>query len=476
LIKFENVDKIYPNGVKGLKDISLEIEQGEFVAIIGLSGAGKSTLLRTINKMHDITSGKLTVNGQDVKKLKGKELRIFRRKIGMIFQSFNLITRASVIKNVLTSRVPELPLWKCMIGLFSKEDKIIALEALDKVGILEKAYIRADQLSGGQQQRVALARTLAQNPEIILADEPVAALDPVTAQEVMNDFKRINKEMNISIIINIHHVDLALEYADRVIGIKEGKIIYDGPTSPFIILGLIIVIYISVELTGFKISTIIKNGHQFIAILKDMIPPNWGYAQEVIKPLKETIQMSLVGSLVGSLVAIPFSILASVNVNHNKPLLLIVRLFLSMVRTLPTLIIALVATYIFDLGPFAGTVAISIFTFGIVAKMIYEKIETVDMGPFEAAEAIGATRLKAFIAAIIPQILPSYLSNCLYCFEINVRYAAILGYVGAGGIGLVLNEKIGWREYDKVGMILLMLFVTVIIIEYISKHIRGKLR
>lgn len=231
MIKFNNVDKVYPNGYKALKNINLEIQQGEFVAIIGLSGAGKSTLLRTINKMHDISSGSLTVNGQDVKNLSGKDLRTFRRKVGMVFQSFNLITRTTVIKNVLTSRVPDLPLWKSILGIFPKEDKIKALEALDKVGILDKAYIRADQLSGGQQQRVALARTLAQNPEIILADEPVAALDPVTAKSVMNDFKKINKEMNISVLINIHHVDLALEYADRVIGIKAGEIIYDGPSS-----------------------------------------------------------------------------------------------------------------------------------------------------------------------------------------------------------------------------------------------------
>lgn len=229
MIKFENVDKVYPNGLKALKNISLKIEQGEFVAIIGLSGAGKSTLLRTINRMHDITSGSLVVGGQEVKNLKGKELRSFRRKIGMVFQSFNLISRTTVIKNVLTSRVPDIPLWKSLLGVFSKEDKIIALEALDKVGILDKAYVRADQLSGGQQQRVALARTLAQSPEIILADEPVAALDPITAKAVMDDFKRINKEMKISVLINIHHVDLALEYADRVIGIKAGEIIYDGP-------------------------------------------------------------------------------------------------------------------------------------------------------------------------------------------------------------------------------------------------------
>ena len=231
MIKFDNVNKVYPNGLHALKNINLEIQQGEFVAIIGLSGAGKSTLLRTVNRMHDITDGVLTVNGQEVNNLKGKELRKFRRGIGMVFQSFNLVTRTSVIKNVLTSRVPDMPLWKSIIGLYSKEDKVIALEALDKVGILDKAYVRADQLSGGQQQRVALARTLAQNPEIILADEPVAALDPITATQVMEDFKKINKELNMSVLINIHHVDLALKYADRVIGIKAGEIMYDGPSS-----------------------------------------------------------------------------------------------------------------------------------------------------------------------------------------------------------------------------------------------------
>ena len=231
MIKFDNVNKVYSNGLHALKNVSLEIKQGEFVAIIGLSGAGKSTLLRTINRMHDISEGSLTVNGQEVNDLSGKDLRKFRRRIGMVFQSFNLVTRTTVVNNVLTSRVPDMPLWKSIIGLYSKEDKVIALEALDKVGILDKAYVRADQLSGGQQQRVALARTLAQKPEIILADEPVAALDPITAKQVMDDFKKINKELNMSVLINIHHVDLALKYADRVIGIKAGEIVYDGPAT-----------------------------------------------------------------------------------------------------------------------------------------------------------------------------------------------------------------------------------------------------
>ena len=231
MIEFQNVSKRYPNGFEALKDINLKIEQGEFVAVIGLSGAGKSTLIRTINRMHDITEGMLTVDGTNVMELQGKSLRIFRRKIGMIFQSFNLITRTTVIKNVLTAFVPELPWWRAFLGVFKKEEKIAALEALDKMGILDKAFVRADQLSGGQQQRVALARTLAQNPQIILADEPVASLDPVTARQVMDDFKRINQDMNITVIINIHHVELALQYASRVIGIREGKIVYDGPSA-----------------------------------------------------------------------------------------------------------------------------------------------------------------------------------------------------------------------------------------------------
>lgn len=231
MIKFTNVDKVYPGGFKALKDVTLEIKDGEFVAIIGRSGAGKSTLIRTINKMHDITGGSLTVGDINVSSLKGKELRKFRRNVGMIFQSFNLVDRMSVINNVLTAFVPELSPIRSIFGIYPKEYKIKALESLEKVDILDKAYVRADNLSGGQQQRVALARTLAYNPNIILADEPVASLDPINARSVMSYFKRINEEMKITILLNIHHVDLALEYATSVIGIKDGQIIYHGPSK-----------------------------------------------------------------------------------------------------------------------------------------------------------------------------------------------------------------------------------------------------
>ena len=230
-INFKKVGKTYDNGTVALIDVSTVIEQGEFVTIIGLSGAGKSTLLKCINKIENVTYGDLYVNDILTNTLTGKDLRTFRRKIGMVFQSFNLISKTTVLRNVLTSRVADMPLWKTFLGIYSKEDKLIALEALDKVGILEKAYIRADQLSGGQQQRVALARTVAQEPNVILADEPVASLDPITAKQVMDDFKRINIEDNITVIANMHHVDLALQYATRVIGIRDGKIVFDGPVE-----------------------------------------------------------------------------------------------------------------------------------------------------------------------------------------------------------------------------------------------------
>lgn len=231
MIVFDHVSKVYSNGTVGLDNVNLTIRDGEFAAIIGRSGAGKSTLLRAVNRMHRITSGTLTVNGTDVSGLRGKSLRRFRRGIGMVFQSFNLVTRTTVIRNVLSACVPDMPFWRVLLGVFRKEDKITALESLEKVGILDKAYIRADQLSGGQQQRVALARTLAQDPKIILADEPVAALDPVTAKQVMQDFVRINRDMGISILLNIHHIELAMEYADRIIGIRSGRIVYDGPAK-----------------------------------------------------------------------------------------------------------------------------------------------------------------------------------------------------------------------------------------------------
>lgn len=228
MIEFKHVSKTYPNGVKGLKDVNLKFEQGEFVAIIGLSGAGKSTLIRTINRMIDITEGELTVDDTDVSKLSGKALRKFRRKIGMIFQSFNLVTRATVIKNVLTSMVPDMDFFSGLFGIFTKKQKLSALEALDKVGILEKAYTRCDQLSGGQQQRVAIARAIAPKPSVLFFDEPTSALDPLLTKEVLAVMKELAAE-RMTMVVVTHEMDFARDVADRVVFMENGIVVEDNP-------------------------------------------------------------------------------------------------------------------------------------------------------------------------------------------------------------------------------------------------------
>lgn len=227
MIEIKHVDKVYPNGFKALSDVNLTIQDGEFVSIIGLSGAGKSTLIRCINRMHDISGGEILIDGVDISSLKGKKLRSARKDIGMIFQSFNLVKRSTVFKNVLAGRVGYHNTFETLFNIYSKDEKMLALRSLDKLGILDKAYVRADQLSGGQQQRVALARALTQDPKLILADEPVASLDPVTTISVMDDFTRINK-LGITIIANMHHVDLAKRYSTRIIGVKAGQVVFDG--------------------------------------------------------------------------------------------------------------------------------------------------------------------------------------------------------------------------------------------------------
>lgn len=229
LIEFKQVSKIFPNGTRGLNNINLNIEQGEFVVIVGLSGAGKSTLLRSINQLHDITEGEIIINGKDITQAKGKELYDIRRDVGMIFQNFNLIRRSSVMRNVLSGRVGYHSTLRMLLGLFPQKDKEIASKALERVGLTDKAYVRADQLSGGQQQRVSIARALAQEAKIILADEPVASLDPLTTKKVMDDLAHINKELNITMVVNLHSMELAKEYGTRIIGLRAGEVVFDGP-------------------------------------------------------------------------------------------------------------------------------------------------------------------------------------------------------------------------------------------------------
>jgi phosphonate transport system permease protein len=262
----------------------------------------------------------------------------------------------------------------------------------------------------------------------------------------------------------------------RPIVLGNGKSIQPKMSAMVIVIPILtLAVLFSAYITDFNILTLFRRGMQFFVIVGRMIPPDWSYMPEVIGPLIETIMMSILGTLIGAFLALPLAFLSSDNIIKNKVFLWTNRLVVSVFRTMPILIFAFIFKYIFGIGTFAGTLAIALFTWLIMTKMLYEIIETVDMGPFEAIESSGASRLRAFTVSIIPQILGQYISIALYNFEMNVRSAAILGYVGAGGIGLLINEKLGWRQYDRVGLILLSMLVTVYAIESFSRYVRKKL-
>ena len=235
ILKVKDLKKTYPNGVQALKGISFDVKRGEFLVVIGLSGSGKSTLLRCMNRLHDPTSGEINFHAKkasvsvDTTKIEtAAGIRDLRRKMGMIFQHFNLIPRHTVLANVLMGKLAYTTNWKSILGLWSVEDKAAAMKYLELVGISEKAHIRADQLSGGQQQRVAIARALTQNPEVLLADEPVASLDPATCYTVMDYLKKVNQELGITVVCNLHFLSLVRQYATRVIALKNGELVYEG--------------------------------------------------------------------------------------------------------------------------------------------------------------------------------------------------------------------------------------------------------
>lgn len=228
LLEVRQLTKVYPNGTRALNEISFTVDRGEFLAVIGLSGSGKSTLLRCINRLIEPTSGEIIFEGRDVTRLRGEELRQYRRRVGMIFQQFNLIGRYSVLANVLMGALGEVSTLDSILGRYPERLRARALQNLEIVGIADKAHVRADSLSGGQQQRVAIARALMQEPALLLADEPVASLDPATSHSVMRYLGYINRQMGTTVICNLHFLSLVREYATRVIALRRGELVFEG--------------------------------------------------------------------------------------------------------------------------------------------------------------------------------------------------------------------------------------------------------
>ena len=227
LLSVKNISKEYNNGTTALKNVSFDVEKGEFISIIGPSGSGKSTLLRSINKMIDISQGSILFENRNIEKLKKKEIELVRREIGMIFQNYNLVERLTVIENVLHGRLGYKSVFSGILGIYSEEEKKDAFNFLEKVNMTKYAYQKCNELSGGQKQRVGIARAIMQKPKLLLCDEPIASLDPKTAENIMNYLKKIVTELKITCIVNLHQVDIAKKYSNRIIALNKGEKIFD---------------------------------------------------------------------------------------------------------------------------------------------------------------------------------------------------------------------------------------------------------
>ncbi|WP_416827520.1 phosphonate ABC transporter ATP-binding protein [Ectobacillus polymachus] len=228
LLECKHVSKQYGQGTKALSDINFTVKEGEFVSIIGPSGAGKSTLLRCINRMIDATSGEIIFDGVNILSIRKRELKQLRTRIGMIFQHYNLVNRLSVIENVLHGRLGYKSTFTGALGIYSQEEKTQAYQILQMLGLEEQIYKRCDQLSGGQKQRVGIARALVQNPKMLLCDEPIASLDPNASKIIMEHLKKISTSLGITVLVNLHQVDVAMKYADRIIGVNQGEVVFNG--------------------------------------------------------------------------------------------------------------------------------------------------------------------------------------------------------------------------------------------------------
>ena len=534
MIEFKNVSVTYRGGVRALRHVDLTIDEGELVVVVGLSGAGKSTLLRAMNGLVPTTEGSITVGGTEVVGASSAELRDIRSRIGMIFQTFNLVHRTSVVNNVLMGRLAEVPAWRSTLGLWPADDREAAMVALERVGIVEKAYVRAADLSGGQQQRVGIARALAQEPSVMLADEPVAALDPVTSRQVMGDLQRINRDLGITTLINLHFLDLAREYGRRLVGLREGEIVFDGdindvtdetflenlrpghhrrrpegvwrvnpppetgrvddrtagrtttssrPTRPrvrprtWIVAAAVLAYTVAAGRTvGFNPSTFWQVWSNPLWEKFWPIPWDWVLDRHnVIDPLIETFQIAIVSTILGCGLALPVALAMSPLTSPNRVVLVVTRSIMNVVRAVPDLFWAKLLVTAVGIGAFAGSWALSVFSLAVMVKLFSEAVDGADPRPLEAARAAGGRHMPVVRNGVLPTVLPEYVAYGLYVFELNIRASLVLGLVGAGGIGRVVEAQRQYFRFDRVLGVLVIVFVVVFVIEQVSVAIRKRL-
>ena len=515
LLTIQKLKKSYDGKNFVLKDINVEIKQGEFVAVIGSSGAGKSTLMRCINRLIEPSSGKIMFDGVEVTALGRKSLKQLRSKIGMIFQHFNLINSSSVLSNVLHGTLGKMSFLKSLLGLYTKEQRLLAVRLLKTVGLESHKYKKAGSLSGGQMQRVGICRALMQNPQLLLADEPIASLDPVSAKSVMDHLKKITEERALTCLVNLHQVEFAKGYATRIIGLKDGQIVFDGNAEelddkmiayiygdqneeqPFdesdlneeeyvplsdekpykkilkfmVLLAIIMLSFNYLDVSVVDILGSMPNLVSFFS--NNFLPPNFNHFHLHLSVVLDTLFFAIVGTFISGILALFFGLLMSKEMNPVLPIRLVVTFVVSFFRNVPLLIWATLAVYIFGIGPLVGVLALVFATLGFLARSYAESMNEIAGSKLEALRAVGASYLQILFHGLLPEFMAAWINWTLFAFEINIRASGILGMVGAGGLGLLIQTRLDFRQFRSAFALIVILTVMVLLTEFLTKFLRS---
>ena len=515
LLSIRGLRKTYDRKTYALNGVDLDVSAGEFVAVIGPSGAGKSTLVRCINRLAEPTDGYVTFDGESVTNLRNHGLKTLRNQIGMVFQHHNLIARTSVLTNVLHGRLGETPLHKSLIGVYDRADKNEAMDLLATVGLAEFAHQRADTLSGGQMQRVGICRALMQRPKLLLADEPIASLDPTSAKTVMDCLRKLTRERGLACVVNLHQVSYAKEYATRIIGLKDGAVVFDGtpdeltddkvafiynddkprPLSGvkekknplrsqnhkvFYFTAILFLIVAAFRYIDVNVLDVFAGFPQFVRFFSaNFLPPNAEYVNNnfslVWARVLDTLLFAVVGTYLSALLAFLLGILMSKEMNPLLPVRAAVRLIVSFLRNVPLLIWATVMMFIFGIGPMVGVMALVLATLGFLARSYAESMDEIAGTRLEALRSTGTGYWQVLFHGLVPAFIPAWINWTLFSFEINVRASAVLGMVGAGGLGFLINTNLDLRGFRRAMALVLILMAMVLVTEIVINLLRKRL-
>ena len=532
VIEIDSFSVSYAPNTYALENISLSVHSPEIIAIIGPSGSGKSTLLKSICGLIQPETGSVRFRGNEVIGAKGQALRRIQRRIGFVWQESSLVGRSKVLTNVLAGNLEERNWFLSLLGWFHPKEKYRALESLKRVRMGAYHNRRLDRLSGGEKQRVGIARAFISQPEIVLADEPVASLDPVLASEVLEDLARLAKEDRKVVLVSLHQTELARRFANRIIGIADGAIVFDGKPEELTdshiktiyhredarssadessqsanlkdpatfsrwpqwswktiaFLGALSALYFcAIRSTDLNPVTLAEGSPHIVQFVGRLFPPEWDYSTwkipggwtiqypMVITTLWETLLMAVLGTTIGAIISLPLSLLAASNVSPHSVVYNIMRFLPNANRAVPDIVFALIMVAALGLGPFAGTLAIAMASVGSLSKVFAEVIESVDPQPVTAMKATGAGPLLSFRYALLPQALPVMASYSILYFEANLRTATILGLVGAGGVGFIIHQYYNLFQYQKLMGAIILIILAVTMIDRLSDAIRKRL-